>query len=371
MHNVLPIIKDYAGPPTYRPRPIRPTPYELAGAMLAMDIAGKKTLLNKSIQMYGGLKNYRSNYRSAPKKAPTNRKNVGSKGGPKKAPNRRVPVNKKTLQKQINQLAKKVSLDKSTHTHRYAESSTVVALIAQCDHTENYPVSNTKLEAYTDNLRFYDSSTNTLVNVDPTSLTASHDIRFKNIHSKIYIKNSYHVPARIKVYLCTNKVDTNGSVLDAYTAGLADQCTTAGADTESILMYLNDIERVKEQFSLDCVVDKTLLSGDHCTAFHNTGPFNYDPSTIDTLALYMRQHKHFMWVIRIEADLCHDSAQAEIGRGNAKVDYEVQNKAEIEYNSGGLQLNDYSFNDQRNQSFTNSALTGCRQVPNNEILTTT
>lgn len=321
----------------------------------------QKYFLGNNYNMYG-LTNYRSRMppakKSKPKSKATNRKNV--KNIPKAKP--------KTLQRQINQIAKQVNLLTSKHTHRYAESGYAGANDGECDHVEWAPVSPTNLENYTNNLRFYDSTGNALDTADPTTLTASHDIKFKNIHSRITVRNNNSVPADIKIYCCKVKSDTSNGVLATYTAALADQCVTAGADTESPLMYLTDMERVREEFDIDCVKDITLPHGKQVTASHNTGEFNYDPSHIDTeTTAYQKAFKAFLWVVRVQGQLGHDSVQftTELGLGKTTVDVMVENKAEIIYNSGGVALNDYSFNDQRDTSFSNSHILGVINSPDN------
>lgn len=293
-----------------------------------------------------------------PKQQATNRKNVKNVPKPKS----------QTVQAQIKRLAKKVNIDLSKHTHRYAQASTITALDAECDHEEVQPITPTLLETFTNSLRFYDSTGNALDTADPTSNTFSHDVHFKNVHSKLTVRNNYHVPCRVKVYLCKAKSDTTQGVVSTYTAGLVDQCVTAGADTESPLMYPTDIEMVKEQWDIDCVIDKYMLSGDQYEASHSTGQFSYDPSHADTeTATFQKQWKSFLWLIRLEGVLGHDTAVAfQVGRVEAKIDYEMVVKAEIEYNSGGVQLNDFSFTDNRDQTYTNNGVAGVRTIPNNE-----
>lgn len=291
------------------------------------------------------------------RKKATNRKNVGNikKSKPK------------TLRTQVTQLAKKVNMLTSKHTHRYADAGVVQSNNAECDHLEVAPVTPTLIQGYTDNLRFYDSTAGALDTADPTTLTASHDLKFKNIYSKLSLKNSHMVPVNVKVYLCKLKHDTAAGVLSEYTNILADQCTTAGADTESIMMYLTDAERLRENWNIDCVIDKRLVHGQMCSTSHSTGEFDWDASHVDYDTDYQTGYKYFLWVIRINGDIAHDSVNAttETGIGSAGVDYMIENKAEILYNSGGPSLNDFSFNDQRQATFTNSSFTGVVNTPDN------
>lgn len=298
-----------------------------------------------------------------PKKKPTNRKN-------KKNIKAKSPM---TLQKQISQIAKKVNLQTSKHTYRYAAASYCVANVGECDHVEITPVTPTLLETYTDNLEFFNpAAPGTLTVGDPSAATYSHDIKFKNIHSKITVKNNFMVPANVKVYLCIAKSDQPDNLITQYLAGIADTVVTGGADAESSLVYLTDIERLREQWDIDCVIDKHLPCGHQASASHNTGEFNYDPSQNDSETAYQKQNRYFVWVVRVQGDLGHDSTNVttEIGLVSAGVDIMWEAKAEILYDSGGVQLNRVSFNDQRRTSaFTNSGLTGVPVIPDNITIT--
>lgn len=311
------------------------------------------------------LVNYRSRMPPAKKKA-TNRKNVNN------MKRKTVKSNKQVLQKQINQLAKKVNISLSKHTHRYAAAGRVVANDGECDHVEVAPITPTLIEGYTDNLRFFDSSSNALETKDTTFIVQSHDVKFKNIHSKLTIKNNYSTPLHLKVYLCKVKGDNAAGVVAEYTNALTDTCVTAGADTETALMYLTDVERLRENWNIDCVIDKRLIHGAVASTSHGTGEFNYDPSHADYEAdAYQSRYKSFLWVIRIQGEISHDSTNpaTEIGIGDVACDYFVENKAEIVYNAGGVQLNDYSFNEQRTTSFTADSLTGVINSPDNIVAT--
>lgn len=288
----------------------------------------------------------------------TNRKNVSNV--PKKA-SRKVTKfktnsnNITALAHQVKDIRKTLKQDKSHHTHRYADSGIISSLDSECDHVALNPVTTARLEGATDGLRYFDPAVpGTLLTADSTTGTYSHDVVFKNVHSKLEVRNNYQVPARIKIYCCVAKSDGDNSPVETYTNALPDQCITAGADAESILMYLTDIERVREQWNVDCMVDKVLEAGQMASASHNTGEFHYDPSHQDTeTAVYQKIRKSFCWVVRIQGVIAHDTAQAEYGISRASVDYDLVNKYEIVYDAG-INLNDFSFNETRDTSFTNA-----------------
>lgn len=300
--------------------------------------------------------NYRSRMPRA--KQSTNRKN---KSNVPKKQSRKVHRAKSTrknitaLANQVKDIRKTLKQDKSKHTHRYADSGIISSLDAECDHVALNPVTTARLEGATDGLRYFDPAVpGTLLTADSTTGAYSHDVVFKNVHSKLEVRNNYQVPARIKIYCCVAKSDGDHSPIEVYTNALPDQCVTAGADAESIMMFLTDIERVTEQWNIDCVVDKVLEGGQMASASHNTGEFHYDPSHQDTeTTVYQKIRKSFCWVVRIEGVIAHDTAQAEYGISRASVDYNLVNKYEIIYDAG-INLNDFSFNETRDTAFTNA-----------------
>lgn len=328
-------------------------------------------------------KNISSNYRMAGYKAPMPRKYVSKKTG--KTTYRRPPTSKKgatnrknksnqpkpkaknTLVKQVKDLQKKVNISLSKHTHRYAEGFLISAFDGECDHYEVSPLTTARFEAYTNNLRYYNPATpGTLTTADPTTATYSQDIKVKNVYTKLTFKNNNFIPVNVKVYLCKLKHDTASGVLSEYTNAIADQVITAGADTESLMIYLTDIERLRENWNIDCVLDKRLTAGQVATCGHGTGEYDYDPSEQDADDEYKVRNKYFAFVVRVQGDLAHDSTNTSTEHGimNVNLDCMEETKAEFIYDAGGVSLNDISFNDQRS-SFTNGSITCLPSIPDN------
>lgn len=359
--------------PRYVPRSIAPA----AGLGLATNIGvgnfmtrkqRQKTFLGSNNMYRSQLTNYRS--RMPPAKKPTARKNVGTKGGPKKRKaGRQNPRKALTgVNKQIQQLRKAVNADRSFHTHRRGDSGRVViATNEACEHDVISPLTPSLIEAFTNNLRYFNPSVpGTLVTADATTATYSHDMKFKNVYAKLHFKNNYLVPVDVKIYLCIAKNDTNSTPIATMESGISDQYTSA-QDSNDALVYLTDIERVKEQWKVDCVFDKTLYAGQEGTVTHSTGEFDYDPSHFDEeTTIYQKQWKAFTWVVRLDGPLSHDSVNAgtEIGRSRATIDYELLTTVNIEYDAG-INLNDYSVDENRTLTFTNGPLCSVSPIPDN------
>lgn len=328
----------------------------------------RNNLLDNNIMYRNQLTNYRSQMPRA--KSATNRKN--SKALIQKP--KPAMKSREGLQRQIQELAKKVHISLSKHTYRFATAYQLTSNDGECDHGEYPTVTATRIEDYyLNNLRAYNpSAPGTLITADPSTATYSHDIKIKNIYTKLTFKNNNFVPVNLKVYLCKLKHDTATSVLDTYTNCIADQVISAGADTECPMIYLTDMERLKENWNIDCVIDKHLTQGQIATCGHGTGEFLYDPSEQDADDEYKVRNKYFVFVVRIQGDLSHDSTNTttEFGIQACAIDIMEETKAEILYDAGGVQLNDIAFTDGRS-AFTNVGITGLPSVPDNLAKTLT
>lgn len=314
--------------------------------------------------------------RSAP--APTTRRNPRGYGNKrpgqstKNKKNRKVrkrypTLHPKGLNKQIQDLRKAVNMDKSTHIYKSCDTGVFSSSTGRCSHSAINANTVSKLETYLANLEYYDPSTpGTLLTASGATGTYSRDFKFKNIHSKLTFSNNYMVPARLKVYCCKAKIDSSTGVITTYTEGITDQVITAGADETDALLYLNDIERVKENWDVDCVLDVLLHAGQMAEISHNTGEFNYDPSHVDSFAdTYQKQYKAFEWIIRLESVLGHDSnTPYQRTLSSVELDYQHFIKADIEYDAG-IQLNRIFIDDNRGQTPVGSILVGVRPISDN------
>lgn len=321
-----------------------------------------------------GLTNYKRKGMSRPKtvksaqkaskRASMNRKNKKARKVAKKVVSKSIAG----VSKQIDELRKKVGVTLSKHVYKKAEAgSSLQSLVGRCSHTLIEPVTPTKLEGYMANFRFFNpSAPSTLVTSDISSGTYAKDVKVKNIHSKLHFSVVNMTPVHLRVYLCKPKRDTATTPLEEYTNGIADQVITASIDETDALLYITDIERVRENWEIDCVLDKVLPNGSIETVSHNTGEFDYDPSHTDSETVkYQKRNKAFAWVIRCEGTLGHDNTTpfARTLLNVDGVDYMHTIKADFEYDAG-IQLNDIYISENRAQTGT-SFITGVPVIPDN------
>ena len=251
--------------------------------------------------------------------------------------------------------------------YKYVSAGTLKSLVGRCNHYSFTGASVADLETACANLRFFDpAAPATLVTANPNTGTYARDITFKNFYAKLLVRNNYQTPVRIKIYLCKCKNDSSNSVLTTYTNAITDQVINAGVDETDALIYLTDIERVKENWSIDCVVDKVLEPGQEASASHSTGEFKFDPSHFDlNTDNYQKQYKSFEFMIRMEGVLGHDTVQSEQTLILAGIDLELFRKADIVYNSGGADLDDIYISEGRIQAFTTGGVVSLKPVADN------
>lgn len=304
-------------------------------------------------------------YTRAPKRRYKSKKGATNRKNTKKVP-KKVKSVTKVLQKQVKQLQKAVNVDKATHTFKQCNASSIKSLIGRCNHTAFGGSSVAELETACTYLRYYDPAVpGTLVTANANTGSFARDVAFKNYYTKLTMRNNYQVPARVKVYLCKVKNDCNETPLTTYTTAIADQVITAGVDETDQLIHLTEIERVKEVWNVDCVIDKVLEPGQEAVTTHSTGPFNFDPSHVDSFTnAYQQVYKGFAYVMRIEGVLAHDTAAAEYSLAAAGIDYELTRKAIIEYDAG-VDLDDIYIVEGRVQAFTNGGVSSLKPIADN------
>lgn len=299
----------------------------------------------------------------------SSRKFTQQKNGSRVSSKKPVATRRRTrlsLRQEVRMLKKSVASDQAYHCHKRYETGAISSAVAQCNHTNINYTDITYLEAMLTQLRVLNPATGALTTYNPASGSTSQQIHFKNFYGKLELVNNYQVPCRIKVYLCRTKADTSISPVTYYTNGITDQVISGGnATTPGI--FMTDIDVLKEQWSLKVLKDVVLDAGSRVEVTHSTGPFNYDPSLVDSHPLsYQTKYKAFTFVVRIEGLIGHDSAVAgQQTNLSAAVDYIQTMKADIIYDAG-VNLNDIYITDNRDATFTNGGLVTNKPIADNQ-----
>lgn len=185
------------------------------------------------------------------------------------------------------------------------------------------------------NLKFFNPSTpGTLTTADLASATFQQNILFKNVSSKINIRNNYISDCEVKVYLCTVKDDTNSDPKVAWQAGIADGGNAA--DENELNQYPSDYSLVTSLWNLKRMVKCTLSPGQTISASHNVNDIEYDPSVFDSHALdYQKEYKSFTWLVVIQGTNVHDTTDpTSVGKSQCGVDIDTLESWTIQYSAG-------------------------------------
>lgn len=276
----------------------------------------------------------------------------------------------RNVRKTVVELKRQVNQNLATHTHRTCETGRIYAPTNYNQQTVSaiaHAGQLSHLEAALGNLRFYDSSTNTIVTKDLTTLTAQQKIEIKNQRVWIEIKNSYDIPCIVHVYAMTPKIDTSNSASSYYTNGLTDE---AAPSSTSPLVYPSDSINLRQAWAFKKHVKRVLQPGKTMKVSYNLGSYCYDNSLVDLHTLiYQKKLNGFNWLLRVHGVLGHDTTLDEQTLGGYGIDYRVGSTFKIEYNAG-VKLDDISIND-TSGTITNNFTTGVRPQSNNQSISVT
>lgn len=297
------------------------------------------------------------------------RKVYSKTSGKKSYPSKKKRTKKTSLTKQVKEIKKSIKADQARHTYKATYKNRIIANPGGCEHESVNVGGVSRLEEYIANLRYYDpSNPGTLVTASGATGTFSRNIHFKNINSRLEVRNNFLVPCKVKVYLVMPKSDTTIAPLTYYNNGIDDQVIST-ADETTPLLHLTDITMFNQQYKAKLVKSKYLLAGQEFSVSHNTGAFNYDPALTDSHTLeYQPKFKTAVWTIRVEPVLHHDTiVSTEIGLGYGAVDTVAFVKAEILYDAG-TPLDDIYLSEGRTTTFTNAGVTSVSSIPDNITL---
>lgn len=313
----------------------------------------------------GGLGYYtynRNPRKSMPKAKTYRRRRVSHKGVPytKKYIKRKPRVGKRNvtttkrikrharrrrpnLRQEVAQIKKELKHDLSTYHHRVADTNSLGASANQCGYFNWNTFNFQELRLVMDKFRYFDpSNPGTLITAVDLAAGGFHrNILLKKTYSKIRIKNNYIAPAKVTLYLCKVKADSNLSPLDAFEDGMATQAI--GFTSSNPLYYLTDSSSFGKMYQIVQTKTKVLMGGQSLTNNATSDNITIDENWFDIHPeLYQKQLKQHIWLVRVEGTLAHNEAAGvyQVGKQNARVDIELYSKYEFQYDSGGVSLND-------------------------------
>lgn len=327
--------------------------------------------LNSAIRYFGRPKNnissnkmpYGSRTFSSKSKGKKTKRSVKAKT--RRRSNKAKMAVDKNQNKMIRKLQKTVQSDIAHHTYKYTDSVAHTSPVGQCAHLQFGKLDSAGLESACANLRFYNPATpSTLTTASAVAGTYSRKVHFDSYTVSLTARNNYMVPCRLRFYLCTPKSDTSVGVLSYYSDGIADQVISGS--TTSPMLYLTDINLVKDAYNVKCVKNVTLEAGKEVTASHTVKDIAYDPSMYDTHAVvFQKKYKAFAWIVRVEGVPAHDTVASQYGLSASGVDLDAKIIAKISYDAG-IKLDDISYVDDRDTTFTNGAVVSNKPLSDNQ-----
>jgi len=301
---------------------------------------------DKAIRLY---KNYKPKtaYKTKPKKQRTNMKPAVDK-----------------LARQVKVLKQKAISDEGRFTYRHRSSGRVLAGVKACLHSNLTAINTTTLESVISLLKYYNpADPANLTTADATTGTYSKLFMFAKNYAHLTVRNNYQTSCICTVYTCEAKSDTN---IDAYTAmtnGLAD---IGNPTVTSPLVYPTDSPQFNDMWRIVKTTKRMLQAGSEMSVAHSVKPFKYDPSIIDSQSeQYQPEFKSFVFLMRVEGVLAHDSAANEQGTIASGIDWLMDRTFVVEY-SAGANLKQLYIVD-ASTGFTNGALISSKPVADNIV----
>lgn len=215
-------------------------------------------------------------------------------------------------------------------------------------------------------MRFFNPSAPTvLITADPSTATYAQEIEIMNIHSSVEFKNNYMVPAHVTVYTCVPRITTDTGPVATITASIADQSTATSPVTAAALgLYPDDFEMLRDRWKILKTQSKVLRAGDSMHCSHNTGKYCFKPAEADLDADAYIKGVSVTYLVRLHGAVAHSNA-SNWGRAQAAIDFVKTNRYKVEYDSGGVALEDISYTD--SLSFMATAYTGAVPIPDNVV----
>lgn len=272
---------------------------------------------------------------------------------------------KKTLKAKVKQLESKMKSDQAYHTYKSTTTTQLLSTVNTVNYTTLTGVDMATMETAMANLRYYNpSAPGTLVTANAATGTYSRQVHFTSIYSGGTIVNNFQVPCEVKLYLCKVKGDTSITPTTYYSNGVTDQVISGSAS--NIDLYPTEIDVLKEQYNVKCYKSKLLQPGQSFKFSHSIKNIDYDPSLFDSHSLtYQTKYKNFVWMIRVNGVIGHDTAVAgEVGNLQAGIDIEQLIIHKITYDAG-TNLNDIYISDTRD-TFTNGGVVSNKPVSDNQ-----
>lgn len=210
------------------------------------------------------------------------------------------------LSKIVKNLNKQHKLETATCTRRVRATSQHVGVYNQQDSRWDSLNTLAIIEAALANLQYYDPS-------DPATPIAASGVvgedskkyQINNVQGRQFYRNNAMVPVKLRIYICTPKVDTSFTGEQAWEQGLANLTTTLTKTCP--LVKLRDSDQFTELWRVKQTHRVTLLPGQEYVVHTNSGPFVFDPSLADNHNLGFQTRLKACGILTLMEGVCGHS----------------------------------------------------------------
>lgn len=280
------------------------------------------------------------------------------------------PKGKKPLAKEVSALKKDFKKGQSIYTYKAYGSTDLASAVASMAQTSVAGFNVSQMQTALTTVPIYDPSTNDTVPEDFSSGTYNRELNIKSITSGLTVRNNYQVPCDVRIYLLKAKTQSTTAPTTLYSDGIADQYRTTGDVAPASTfpdIYPTEIDMLTSQFTIKLLKHKFLEAGQQISASHSEKDISFNPAVYDTTSLnYSRQYKTFVFLVRIQGAIAHDTVADQQGITPCQVDIEHYKILKLMYDAGGVKLNDYFITDSRASTFTNSGVLSNKPVADNQ-----
>lgn len=237
------------------------------------------------------------------------------------------------LAKQLKNLQIQSKSDQGELIVRIRDNSRTTATVNGQAVSDILGWSTTTIESVLANCKFFNpAAPGTLTTADLSTGTYQRDIHFASSYSRLRVRNNYQVPARVSLYCCLVKDDTNLSPRTTWGNGMSDISSLTYNDP---MTFPSDSHQFGDMYKIESSSKKVLNPGQELTLSYSAPKFIYDPSLVDNHNLaYLKQYKCHGYLVVVEGVMGHDTTANEQGNLEAAVDIEIYRNFKVHYSAG-------------------------------------
>lgn len=235
---------------------------------------------------------------------------------------------------QVKELKKQNKASRGTQISRFRTTDRIIPGVNLAASNEFVVNDSTNMELVLSTLKYYNPSVpGTLTTAAGATGTYSKSFLFKSIYGKCTVRNNYQVPASVAIYLFKVVEDTSVSPKTNLDNALAN--LPSAPLLTNPLIYPSDVVDMMPLWKIEKTAKKVLQPGSLMEMSHAIKNVMYDPSVFDSHNLtYQTEWKSFVFLVRVQGVLAHDTTLDEQGISGAGVDVKIDSTYIVDYEAG-------------------------------------